>query len=234
MTLLEARGRLGGAAYSFERGELAVDNGQHVFLRCCTAYRELLEQLGADELVTLQPRLEVPVLAPGGRRARLRALGAARAAASGRRAAALPVPRHARALSAAWAMQRAAIGRSGRSRATTRARSATGCAEHGQDARAIEAIWELIARPTLNLAVADASLAQAAQVFQVGLLGEPPPATSAGRSHRCRRSTTWPRGGRSAAPASSVRLRSTVPRAIAPDGRWFPRQTAAAPRRSQS
>ena len=37
----------------------------------------------------------------------------------------------------------------------------------------MEAIWELIARPTLNLLAADASLAQAAYVFQQGLLGDP-------------------------------------------------------------
>jgi monoamine oxidase len=42
--------------------------------------------------------------------------------------------------------------------------------EHGQDARTIDAIWGLIARPTLNLDPAAASLAQAAQVFQLGLL----------------------------------------------------------------
>jgi squalene-associated FAD-dependent desaturase len=45
-------------------------------------------------------------------------------------------------------------------------------AEHGQGSRALDGIWDLIARPTLNLAPADASLAQAAQVFQVGLLGD--------------------------------------------------------------
>ena len=39
MTLVEVRPRLGGAAYSFERDGLWIDNGQHVFLRCCTAYR---------------------------------------------------------------------------------------------------------------------------------------------------------------------------------------------------
>ena len=43
---------------------------------------------------------------------------------------------------------------------------------HRQSRRAIEAIWELIMRPTLNLTVDDASLAQAAQVFQVGLLSD--------------------------------------------------------------
>lgn len=72
VTLLEARGRLGGAAYSFTRGALTVDNGQHVFLRCCTAYSGLLERIGARELVALQPRLDVPVLAPDGRHAHLR------------------------------------------------------------------------------------------------------------------------------------------------------------------
>jgi squalene-associated FAD-dependent desaturase len=43
-------------------------------------------------------------------------------------------------------------------------------AEQGQSAAAIEAVWNLIARPTLNLLPDEASLAQAAQVFQVGLL----------------------------------------------------------------
>ncbi len=43
VTLLEARPRLGGPTYSFRRGDLDVDNGQHVFLRCCTAYRALLD-----------------------------------------------------------------------------------------------------------------------------------------------------------------------------------------------
>ena len=39
VTLLEARPWLGGAACSFSRGELTIDNGQHVFLRCCTSYQ---------------------------------------------------------------------------------------------------------------------------------------------------------------------------------------------------
>ena len=92
MTLLESRGRLGGAAYSFERDGLWVDNGQHVFLRCCTEYQRLVHELGADELVTIQPRLDIEVLAPGGRRGRLRPLGAARAAAPGGRARSISIP----------------------------------------------------------------------------------------------------------------------------------------------
>ncbi len=72
VTLLEVRPQLGGAAYSFERDGLRLDNGQHVFLRCCTAYRALLERLGSTRCVSIQPRLEIPVLSPGTKPAVLR------------------------------------------------------------------------------------------------------------------------------------------------------------------
>ncbi|HEX3803530.1 MAG TPA: hydroxysqualene dehydroxylase HpnE [Solirubrobacteraceae bacterium] len=172
VTLLEARGRLGGAAYSFTRGELVADNGQHVFLRCCTAYRELLEQLYATDLVMLQPRLEVAVLAPGGRLGWLRR-------------SQLPAPLHLAGsllryphlglrerLSVAWTMRR--LGAIDVEDPSNDARSfGAWLRQHRQTDRAIEAIWELIARPTVNLTADDASLAQAAQVFQLGLLQDP-------------------------------------------------------------
>ena len=61
VTLAERRAFPGGRAYSFTdaSGE-TVDNGQHVFLECCTAYRSFLVDVGASELVTLQDRAEVP------------------------------------------------------------------------------------------------------------------------------------------------------------------------------
>ena len=62
VSLFEARPRLGGATWSFERNGLRFDNGQHVFLRCCTAYRALLDRLGTSESAALQDRLSVPVL----------------------------------------------------------------------------------------------------------------------------------------------------------------------------
>jgi len=71
VTLVEVRPRLGGAAYSFERDGLWLDNGQHVFLRCCTAYQGLLDRLGMTANAPLQPRFDVPVLTPS-RRTRLR------------------------------------------------------------------------------------------------------------------------------------------------------------------
>jgi phytoene dehydrogenase-like protein len=72
VTLLEVRRRLGGAAYSFEREGLSIDNGQHVFLRCCTAYRGLLGRLGSEQGVVVQERLRIPVLSPGRKTAVLR------------------------------------------------------------------------------------------------------------------------------------------------------------------
>jgi squalene-associated FAD-dependent desaturase len=169
VTLLESRPRLGGAAYSVLRHDLQVDNGQHVFLRCCTEYLDLLGRLGARDGVTLQPRLAIPVLAPGRPPVWLRRTG-------------LPAPLH---------LARSLIGyrfltvgeRIAAARAMTALRGVDPddpaadarsfgdwLREHGQSPAAIERLWELIARPTLNLVPDDASLAQAAYVFQTGLL----------------------------------------------------------------
>ncbi|MEU0067709.1 FAD-dependent oxidoreductase, partial [Streptomyces albidoflavus] len=73
VTLLEGRPRLGGLAFSFQRGGLTVDNGQHVYLRCCTAYRWFLDRVDGAALAPVQDRLDVPVLDGGrGRLGRLR------------------------------------------------------------------------------------------------------------------------------------------------------------------
>ena len=55
--------------WSFQRNGLSFDNGQHVFLRCCTAYLRFLDRIGARDAVYLQPRLDIPVLSPDGTRA---------------------------------------------------------------------------------------------------------------------------------------------------------------------
>jgi len=65
VTLYESRTRLGGATYSVRRKDHWIDNGQHVLLRCCTAYRSFLARLGAEHLVPIQPRLRIPVLREG-------------------------------------------------------------------------------------------------------------------------------------------------------------------------
>ena len=65
VTLLEAKPRLGGATMSFTRDGLVIDTGQHVFLRCCTAYRGLLTRLGMTGSPTLLADGTDPFARPG-------------------------------------------------------------------------------------------------------------------------------------------------------------------------
>ncbi|GAA5025241.1 hydroxysqualene dehydroxylase HpnE [Streptomyces siamensis] len=176
VTLLEGRPRLGGLAFSFQRGDLTVDNGQHVYLRCCTAYRWFLDRVDATSLAPLQDRLDVPVLdaegKPGRRLGRL-----------GRTA--LPVPLHlARSLATYPHLslaERAKVGRAALALkgldladpALDAQNFGSWLAEHGQSRRAVEALWDLVGVATLNAVAQDASLGLAAMVFKTGLLSDP-------------------------------------------------------------
>jgi squalene-associated FAD-dependent desaturase len=171
VTLLERRRDLGGLTCSYRRRGVHYDNGQHVFMRCCTAYLELLDRLGVRDRVTLQRRLDVPVLAPGRRPARIRRN-------------ALPAPFHlgftlagyrhlsyADRLRAAWAAL--ALARlDPDDPALDRVEFGRWLEEHGQRPESVPALWDLIARPTINLRADEASLALAARVFRTGLLDE--------------------------------------------------------------
>ena len=167
--LVERRPRLGGATYSIHRGERLIDNGQHVFLRCCGAYRSLLERMGSDMLTALQPRLEIPLVLPGGGVRRLRRttwpppLHLAPVLARLPWLSPLERVRAARAVLALRTVDPAdpladgiSLGEWLRSR--------------GQSPATVAALWELIVRATLNLMPDDASLAMAAKVFRTGLL----------------------------------------------------------------
>ncbi|HET6743973.1 MAG TPA: FAD-dependent oxidoreductase, partial [Kribbella sp.] len=170
VVLLERRSKLGGLTHSFERDGRWIDNGQHVFLRCCTSYLGLLERLGVRDQVFVQPRLDVAVRS--GRRA-----GVGRI-----RRNAMPAPLH---LGPALASYRwlsvaervaavrgaLAMGRVDRAAPETDAQSfGAWLVAHGQSPRAVEVLWELIGVATLNAAADDASLAVAVTVFQLGLL----------------------------------------------------------------
>ncbi|MFE7071331.1 hydroxysqualene dehydroxylase HpnE [Streptomyces sp. NPDC057620] len=176
VTLLEGRPRLGGLAFSFQRDGLTVDNGQHVYLRCCTAYRWFLDRVGGAALAPLQDRLDVPVLdaeAPAGRR--LGRIGRT----------ALPVPLHlARSLAAYPHLSLAERARVGRAALALKGLDLADPAldaqnfggwltAHGQSDRAIEALWDLVGVATLNAVAGDASLGLAAMVFKIGLLSDP-------------------------------------------------------------
>ncbi|WP_030912183.1 hydroxysqualene dehydroxylase HpnE [Streptomyces sp. NRRL F-5126] len=175
VTLVEGRPRLGGLAFSFRRGGLSVDNGQHVYLRCCTAYRWFLDRVEGTRLAPLQDRLDVPVLDVGGAAPRLGRL----------RRNALPVPLHLAAGLAAYPhlslAERASVGRAALALkkldpddpALDGVDFATWLGAHGQSPRTVEALWDLVGVATLNARAAQSSLALAAKVFKTGLLTEP-------------------------------------------------------------
>jgi squalene-associated FAD-dependent desaturase len=168
VTLLEARPRLGGATCSFSRDGLIIDNGQHVFLRCCTAYRGLLARLGMTGSVSVQDRFDVTVLSPSGQ-ARLRRT-------------ALPGPLHMATALAGYGF----LSPAGRLRAVRAAlglarldlsrpeldgmRLGDWLAARGQDERARRALWDLFTVSALNVAGDDANLALAAMVVKTALL----------------------------------------------------------------
>jgi squalene-associated FAD-dependent desaturase len=73
--LFERARLLGGRATSYEVDGREVDNGQHVFLGCCTEFIDFATTLGLAGRLRLQDRFDVLVLAPGRRPSRLRAAG---------------------------------------------------------------------------------------------------------------------------------------------------------------
>ncbi len=169
VVLLERRPGLGGATWSRSHRGLHVDNGQHVAMRCCTAYLDLLERIGSRDRLALQPRLEVPVARPGLplawiRRSRLPA--PAHLGGSLLRFAPLTVPERLSAARAAAAflwldpedpsLDEQSVGAWLRSQ--------------GQSDRVIDGLWDLLLRPTLNLPAREASLALAAKVLRTGFL----------------------------------------------------------------
>lgn len=169
VTLLEGRPRLGGATFSFRRDGRWLDNGQHVFLRCCTEYRWFLDRIGSTGDTVLQDRLDVPVLTPWGTVGRLRR-------------SALPSPLH---LSAALSRY-PFLTLAGRARVGVAALAlkrldpedprldevtfGSWLDRFGVTARERAAMWDLVGVATINLTAEHASLAVAAKVFRTGLL----------------------------------------------------------------
>jgi squalene-associated FAD-dependent desaturase len=170
VTLVEARPRLGGAASSYQRDALTIDNGQHVILKCCDQYQALLDRLGVTDLVRFQPRFDVTVLAPGGREARLRRSD-------------LPSPLHMLGSLLGYRMlslpQRLAVGRAAlalrfvdeKDAALDRVRLGDWLAARGQGEAARRKLWDLFIISALNIAGDDASLQLAAIVIKTALLG---------------------------------------------------------------
>jgi squalene-associated FAD-dependent desaturase len=169
VVVVERRRRLGGLTWSFERGGLRFDNGQHVFLRCCDAYRGFLDRLGASGDVVLQDRLHVPVLRPGGRAATIGRSGwpaPLHLTGAVARYSHLSVTDRLRLVPAVAALRRVDPD----DPVSDRRSFGSWLAAHGQRPEAIAALWDLITVPTVNLPAAEASLAMGAKVFRTGLL----------------------------------------------------------------
>jgi hydroxysqualene dehydroxylase len=172
VTLVERRPFLGGRAFSFTDAASGreIDNGQHVYLGCCTAYIGLLRLLGTLGDTSLQRRLEAPVRDRDGRRGSLWAaplpaplhLGASFAAyphlSRREKAAAL------RALAALGALRRRAR------EALDEVSFADWLRDHGQGERAIGRFWDLIVLPTCNDRSDRVSASLGVFVFQEALL----------------------------------------------------------------
>lgn len=170
--LVEKRPVLGGRTYSHEdrRSGLEVDNGQHVFLGCCTEYIRFLKRLGAYDRTRLQARLRVPIIDKIWGHSLLEG-------------ASLPAPLHLlpsllrfRSLSPAekvWAAYAFA-----QLRGVDRA-NASGLdditfrqwlRQRRQTPNAIASLWNLIIQPTLNEHISQVSADLGLMVFQEGFL----------------------------------------------------------------
>jgi squalene-associated FAD-dependent desaturase len=173
VTLLERRRSLGGLTRSFHHDGREIDNGQHVFLRCCTEYLAFLERIGSQNDVFLQDRLDVAFLRPG----------AGRSPRAGRlRRTGFPAPFHlalalARFPHLRWA-DRARVGLAALplrgldldDPALDGETFGAWLARHHQSPAAIETLWDPLTISTVNLPAAEASLAMGAKVFVTGLL----------------------------------------------------------------
>jgi squalene-associated FAD-dependent desaturase len=176
VTVLERQRRLGGMTWSFEHNGLTMDNGQHVFLRCCTEYIDFLRRLGATDVdARIAGPLDIPVVA-----APASPSGAPRV---GRiRRTSLPAPMHllgslvryphiARRDRLSLGRAVIALRRIDLDDPSLDDRSfGEWLASHGQSPGAIQGLWDLITVPTVNLRADEASLAMGAMVFQTGLL----------------------------------------------------------------
>ncbi|MHA6799785.1 hydroxysqualene dehydroxylase HpnE [Bounagaea algeriensis] len=169
--LVEGRSLLGGATYSFSRGPLTVDTGQHVLLRCYEHYRALLRRLGVADGVRVQSRLHVPVLSPHREPVALRRWD-------------LPAPAHlAPALCAnRWLGVRDRL-RAVRTALALRrlepddprldtASFGDWLRQRGEPQHVTDVLWGMLSTAALNAHPDDASLALAVRVFRTGVLHE--------------------------------------------------------------
>ena len=184
VVLFERRPFVGGKAYSFRdpNHDVVLDNGQHITMRCCTAFQAFLERIGCDDIVRYQEHLEVAVIDPDASGHHVSVISAEQPRALTRLGLRLlPAPLHVLPSMVTYehlsTMEKARLGlafepirrMSEFERfALDRQSFASWLRSHHQSDRAIERFWDLIILPTCNDRCEDVSATQAIQVFQDG------------------------------------------------------------------
>ena len=156
---------LGGRATSFLVDGVEVDNGQHVFLGCCTEFLRFVDRVGMSKFVRMQERFDALVLSRNGVASRLRAVG-------------LPAPWHLlgsfigyRHL--AWP-DKLRLARALRAAGTTPfdGTFAQWLTQHGQTEDALRSFWRPFFVPALNAPLEEVSAADATFVLSTAFLHE--------------------------------------------------------------
>lgn len=175
VTLVEARRFLGGRAFSFydDQVDWEIDNGQHVFMGCCSYYVDFLSWAGTMDCAYLQPKLRTEVILNGksGVISSTPLLGPLHLLPSFLLYPHLSLAEKARA---AYALINMKLADRRKLKGQLDWETAYDwLRRHGQSERAIENLWNLIILPMLNDDVRDVSADMALMVFQEGLLRSP-------------------------------------------------------------
>ena len=170
--LFEKRAYLGGRAFSFVDREtnVEIDNGQHVYLGACTAFRAYLKDIDALESVHEQDRLNLPVQRDG----IMSTLSWSSIPAAGMlpsllRYRHLSWPDKLRVIRAMLTMR--FVNLSKRADELDQITFRSWLESRGQTASAIENLWNLIVLPSLNDDIGDVSAHAGIMLFQTALMG---------------------------------------------------------------
>ncbi len=184
VVLFERRPYVGGKAYSFQdpNHDVVLDNGQHITMRCCTAFQSFLERIGCADIVRYQDDLAVAVIDPDSEGHRVSVIAGGGLRGLGRLGRQLfPAPLH--MFPSLVTYEHLSVGEKARlalaiepirrmsefeRMALDRQSFADWLREHRQTERAIDRFWDLIVLPTCNDRSKDVSATQAIQVFQEG------------------------------------------------------------------
>jgi squalene-associated FAD-dependent desaturase len=163
--LFERSRLLGGKVTSFVVDGHEVDNGQHVFLGCCSEFIDFARDAGMADSLHLQPRFSVTVLSRDRPPARLTA-------------AALPAPLHLLFGFARYPLLglRDRLRVAGALQAARRSGEAGGdmdawLTRHGQNAATRRAFWEPFLVPALNAPLRDVAAEDGLFVLRTAFLG---------------------------------------------------------------